>query len=513
MKICIVGGGTAGWMSAVSFTTLLKDVAEEVTLIESSNNKPIGVGESTLYHITRWLESVGIHSDEFITRTNATFKHSIRFTNWLKKDSGSFHYPFGEKPPHSPQMWWAYYENPDQDLYKDYFSVFPTLNDYSTMINPIARVAEAGCINNHLEYAYHFDACKFADFLNERCGDSVKRIDANVVDCELNEDGIKTLKLDNGGEVEADLYVDCTGFKSQLLGEFLNEPFISFEHLLPNDRAIATHLPYRDKEKELVAYTDNIAYDNGWIWKIPLWDRMGSGYVYSSKYISDEDAKVEYINWLEEQGYDTSECEFKLIPMRVGRHERGYVKNVVAIGLSSGFIEPLESSGLFTVHNNLKDLYMILRRGEPSAILKEYYNKSISMNFDEFADFVAVHWAFTQRQDTPYWKDIFNKEYDLRGIENYERFGLTAFHQDLMQNGKYTHLDRGFHYISSSMGVRPYFKPHYDPPHIQEMLHTLAEWDKLIKDRLPSAYEHMNTYYEPLLEVAQENDKTESVDV
>ena len=155
MKICIVGGGTAGWMSAVSFTTLLKDVAEEVTLIESSNNKPIGVGESTLYHITRWLESVGIHSDEFITRTNATFKHSIRFTNWLKKDSGSFHYPFGEKPPHSPQMWWAYYENPDQDLYKDYFSVFPTLNDYSTMINPIARVAEAGCINNHLEYAYH----------------------------------------------------------------------------------------------------------------------------------------------------------------------------------------------------------------------------------------------------------------------------------------------------------------------------------------------------------------------
>ena len=367
-------------------------------------------------------------------------------------------------------MWWAYYEdphdgNPESNVYMKYNLPLPQYNDYSVMINPIARVAEAGCINETLEYAYHFDACKFADFLNERCGDSVKRIDANVVDCELNDDGIKTLKLDTGEEVEADLYVDCTGFKSQLLGEFLNEPFISFEHLLPNDRAIATHVPYRDKEKELVAYTDNIAYDNGWIWKIPLWDRIGSGYVYSSKHISDEDAKVEYINWLEEQGYDTSECEFKLIPMRVGRHERGYVKNVVAIGLSSGFIEPLESSGLFTVHNNLKDLYMILRRGDPSAILKEYYNKSISVNFDEFADFVAVHWAFTQRQDTPYWRDLFNKEYDLRGIENYERFGLTAFQQDLMQNEKYTHLNRGFHYISSSMGVRPFFKPNYQSPH------------------------------------------------
>jgi tryptophan halogenase len=471
MRICIVGGGSSGWMTATTVTQLLE--CDGVTLIESPNFPISGVGESTIQQIRGWLDLIGVNETEMIRETNGSFKHSIKFTNFLKKDSGSFHYPFGQVI-HNPKEWW---EN----------SSLLSSNKYAEDINPVALVAESGKFDSSTAYSFHFDAVKFGQYLRKTYCNDVKHITAEIVGCEKGENGIEYLKLDNGDMVEADLFIDCSGFKSLLLGEYMEEPFISYDHLIPNDTAWATQVSYIDKEKQLVAYTECTAIDNGWVWNIPLWERIGTGYVYSSKHVSDEDAKQEFLRHLQSKGFDTSECVFKRIPMRIGRHERTFVKNVVAIGLSAGFIEPLESNGLFTVHQNLIDLYKTLRRGKPSQYMKDMYNSATSLSFDEFVDFVAVHYALTQREDTPYWRDNFNRSYDLVGSGNFDKYGLTAFSRELYKFSSYNNLNRGFHYIASGMNVSSYIKIKCDTNTVEV---NALQWRSVV-ETLPSLYDFL----------------------
>ena len=327
MKICIVGGGSAGWMTATTLNKLLD--CEDITLIESPNAPISGVGESTLIQFFEWCQLVDINGDEILKETGGSFKHSIKFTNFLKKDSGSFHYPFGE-PVFEPTLAWMCIEEGEF-----------THNDYARHVSPLASCAEMGKVEIDSPISFHLDAVRFGNYLKKKHCEEVNHISADVVDFEESDKGIESLTLSDGSTVTADLFVDCTGFSSLLLGQYLKEPFISYDHLIPNDTAWATHVPYNDKERELVAYTECTAINNGWVWNIPLWERIGTGYVFSSKHISDEDAKEEFIEHLESKGYDVSECQFKKIPMRIGRHKRSFVKNVVAIGLSAGFIEPL----------------------------------------------------------------------------------------------------------------------------------------------------------------------------
>ena len=528
MKICIVGGGSAGWMSASTFSRLLPN--DEVTLVESLDVDTSGVGESTLERIRSWLDIIGAWEDDFVKEVDGTFKHSIKFTDFLRKDGGSFHYPFGEHTQFNPESWWAYYHmyNDACPKYDYRYDLDHALNEkktiplgeYAETVNPLAMCAEMGRFDRSSAKAYHIDSAKFVEYLKKTFCDRVTHISSNVVGCEQSNDGISSVILDNGENIEADLFVDCTGFKSLLLGEFLQEPFTSYDHLIPNDSAWATHVPYNDKNKQMVAYTECTAIDNGWVWQIPLWTNIGTGYVYSSKYISDDEAKQQFIDHLEDKGFDTSGCEFKHIPMRIGRYKRSFVKNVVAIGMSAGFIEPLESNGLLTVHDNLIDLYKTLRRGQPSELIKEYYNKATSLRFDEFADFVAVHYAFTQRQDTPYWRDIFNKDYDITGEGNYERFGLTAFSLDLYKFNQFSHLDKGFHYIASGMGVCPYINPRVSDGRVNDMLGKKKEWRQLTKHNLPTMYKYLkdNIYEVPhindepeMREILEEKDKKEKL--
>ena len=373
-KIVIVGGGSAGWMSAAALIRAYPN--KDITVIESPNVPTVGVGESTLGQFRHFCHFLQIDNKDFMASCDASFKMSIQFTDFYEKDSGSFHYPFGQVV-HNPKEWW---EN----------SNLLSTNKYAEDINPVALVAESGKFDRSTSYAFHFDAVKFGQYLRKTYCNAVKHVTAEVIGCKKGENGIEYLKLDNGDIVEADLFIDCSGFKSLLLGEYMEEPFIPYDHLIPNDTAWATQVSYTDKEKQLVAYTECTAIDNGWVWNIPLWDRIGTGYVYSSKHVSDEDAKQEFIIHLQSKGFDTSECVFKRISMRIGRHKRTFVKNVVAIGLSAGFIEPLESNGLFTVHQNLIDLYKTLRRGKPSQYMKDIYNSATSLSFDEFADFVRL---------------------------------------------------------------------------------------------------------------------------
>ena len=469
MKICIVGGGSAGWMTATTLVRLLED---DITLVESPSINTIGVGESTLGHIRDWIDLVGIRDSEndFIRETGASLKHSIKFTNWLKKDSGSFHYPFGEKPLIDPAMWWRCRNTTPDEI---------SCNTYGQEVNPIGLLAERGKVNREVNYAYHFDATKFGEFLRERYCQDVNHIFANVIG--YNGDSIS---LDDGQEIEADLFIDCTGFRSLLLGGFLKEPFISYDDLLPNDSAWATHIPYTDKERQLVAYTECTAINNGWVWNIPLWDNRGTGYVYSSKHISHKDAKQEFIDYL-----GTSDGEFRHISMKIGRYKRTWVKNVVAIGLSAGFIEPLESNGLLTVHENLKSLYTVLRRGKPSQLMKDYYNFGTAGALDTFAQFVAIHYGLTQREDTQYWRDIFNKQYDMEMKPPV--YGIPAFASDLFIGRTSEYDKRGTHYIESGMNLSPIIH------NVGNSINCLSqrkqfneEWEEKVNN-LPTLYEYL----------------------
>ena len=484
MKICIVGGGSAGWMSASTLS--LKDIDSEITLISSKDISPVCVGESTLEKIHNWKVMLPFDEVDFIKETNGTLKHSIKFTNWLKPDSGSFHYPFGTVQ-HDPDLWWSI------QLERGTLSH----NTYGQDINATGALAENGKVDISYPYSYHFDATKFAQYLKEKFCKNVNHIEATVIDGDVDENGIKSLRLDNGENIEADLFIDCTGFRSLLLGDYLKEPFKSSNDLIPNDTSWITTIPHANK-KEMAPFTECTAIENGWVWEIPLWDRVGSGYVYSSKYVSDEDAKQEFITCLTKKGYNPSKCEFRKIPLRVGRHERTWVKNVVAIGLSGGFIEPLESNGLLTIHENLIDLYKTLRRGLPSECLKKMYNRGTNRKFDEFLEFVALHYALTQRQDTPYWKDIFNKDY--RFIEEREQRvdGFASWSDHLyVQPGFYNINTAGYHYILSGMNVCPWpyrnnfagapykrysLDPQEDnfPSHEKEYAEHRQLWDTLI---------------------------------
>jgi len=409
-SIIIVGGGSAGWMTAA---TLIKEFPnKKITLIESPNIATVGVGESTIGGIRFWTNYLGINDKDFISKTDGSYKLSIKFTDFYKKGE-SFHYPFGkpflEGNYASLNDWW----------FKKFIYPKTPVSDYVDCIFPqMALVNQNKCFYNEdniipfnfkKDTAYHFDATKFAIWLRDNyvIPKGVKHIKEDIISIEQDEKGIKTLN----NKYKADLYIDCTGFKSLLLKESLKEPFESYSDMLPNNSAWATRIPYKNKEKELVSYTNCTAIENGWVWNIPLWSRIGTGYVYSDKFISDEDALKQFQSYL-----GTKELEFKKLKMRVGIHNRLWVKNVCAIGLSAGFIEPLESNGLFSVHEFLMILIRNLQREKVSQWDKDNFTFQCKRLFRNFAEFVALHYALSHRTDTKYWEHNFNKNWEEKLI-------------------------------------------------------------------------------------------------
>ena len=253
-----------------------------------------------------------------------------------------------------------------------------------------------------------------------------------------------------------------------MLDKTLNEPFDSYEDLLPNNSAWATRIPYKDKEKQLEPFTNCTALGNGWVWNIPLWSRIGTGYVYSDNYISDEDALKEFKEHL---GKD--DLEFKNIKMRVGIHERLFVKNVVAIGLSAGFIEPLESNGLFSVHEFLKELIRNLNRDIVTQWDKDNFTFSCKTMFRNFAEFVALHYALSNRNETNYWQDINNKDWLKYGFKQ-------AINRRNFDFSLYDNFNGGLHAIATGM--------HWSPTELNNVLWVNEGFTKKDYEKIWSPY-------------------------
>lgn len=412
-KIVIVGGGSSGWMSATTLLSAFPD--RSITVIESPDVPTVGVGESTPQNIRSWTNFVGISDSDFMKRTDATYKLSILFKDFYKKGSGGYHYPFGL--PNFP-MGSQDYGLEGWHIMRQFHPYTP-VEDYARTYFPQMSFIEKNKIDENIDgafgsfildrdSAFHFDAIKFATWLRDDIciPGGVNRIESTVEKVNVGDEGVDSLVLDDGTIITADLYLDCTGFKSLLLGQSLKENFVSFENQLPNNRAWATQVNYVDKLQEMNPYTTCTAIDHGWIWNIPCWSRIGTGYAYSDKYISKEDALDEFKDYLRATGKYSEDLSFKDIPFRVGIHERTWVKNVVAIGLSAGFMEPLESNGLLTIYEFLLKLVKVINREYVSTYDQEIYNTACFTFFSNFADFVTAHYIFGQRRDNDYWTDI-----------------------------------------------------------------------------------------------------------
>jgi flavin-dependent dehydrogenase len=468
-KIVIVGAGSAGFISASFLKQTFPNM--DITIIESPNYPTVGVGESTLADFTNFRDYLELDEKEFMKATNASYKLGIKFTDFYDVDSGSFYYPFRlpdlEGTKQGLADWYeikAFYPETDvNDFARCYFPHMTLIERNKFALN---NSGEFGAYNPHTDVAYHFDATKFGLFLKEKfcIPRGIKVISASVSDIIMNDSGIEKIILDTGEVVRADLFVDCTGFKSLLLGQNLKEPFISYEDMLPNNRAWATQIPYQDKDNELEGVTNGTAIENGWVWNIPLWSRLGTGYVYSDKYINKEDALEQFKEYLmsDKMVYPRTRQEvdsysYKDIPMRVGIHERLWVKNVVALGLSGGFIEPLESNGLFSVFWFVRRLAKSLLRGVVSQYDRDAFNYSCREVFQTFAEFVAAHYALSIRRDTKYWQDIGERTFD-KTLTNYDVSnikGFTYMALNKMSNPQFKG-DYGIVYVSVGMNY-PFF--------------------------------------------------------
>jgi len=464
-KIVIVGGGSAGWMSASFLIKAFPN--KEIVLVESPDYPIVGVGESTLGGIKAYCAFLDIDENDFLKHTDGSLKMSIKFTDFYQKNSGSFHYPFGR--PNVDGTFdglrdWLFLKSmhgddvPVQDFARSYFPASALFEQNKFSENEYKQFDN---YNPVTDVAYHFDATKFGQWLknNYSIPRGVKHLLNTVTDVVVDESGVKCLVLDSGEEVTADLFVDSTGWKSMLLGKALQVPFNPYSDMLPNNKAWATRVPYIDKEKELEPFTNCTALGNGWAWNIPLWSRLGTGYVFSDKFTTNEEALEEYKNYLcsdkmiiPRKREQVDNFEYKLIDMRVGIHEKIWEKNVVAIGLSAGFIEPLESNGLYTVHEFLFCLVKAMTREVTSQIDIDYFNFACINLYKGFAEFVSQHYLLSIRDDTDYWKDATNKS-NLNFLQKFD--GNSTSNYNFLFNAKYdnTVLNNlsGINYISVGM--------------------------------------------------------------
>ncbi len=418
-KICVVGGGTAGWMTAAAIAKRIPTCM--VTIIESPEISTVGVGESTLGQFNQYLHLLKLKDTDWMKHCNATYKVSISFTDWRQRNT-RFHYPFG--PLDSTNKIgledWYYIKHIDNsyepDTFAEYYNPITFLATQNKLTNDNSTIRN---LNFNRDTAYHFDADLFAKYLKTHICDKngVEHISDTVVKVNKSDDGyVTSVETKQNGTVYADLFIDCTGFSSVLLEQEMNSEFVPFDDVLYNDRAIACKIPYSDKPEELVNYTDCWSMPNGWVWTIPLWDRMGSGYVYSSKFVDDETALQEYKDHILKKydlrfmvrSFDMDDLEFNFIKIKHGKHKKAWVKNVVGIGLSYGFIEPLESTGLLTAHENIICLINALERRKCDINLIDIdgFNHFADYTIEQFKDFVAMHYVLSQRDDTPYWKSI-----------------------------------------------------------------------------------------------------------
>jgi tryptophan halogenase len=408
--ILIVGGGTAGWLTAAFLARQLGTAhgGVRITLVESSDIGIIGVGEGTFPSIRGTLSAIGIGEAEFLEACSATYKQGIRFEHWVRPQGtpGADHYfhPFSQpsQRPGAPELlpYWLMGEAGEGRSFAESVTLQKAVAD--ARHGP--KRASDGDFLGPLNYAYHFDAGRFAALLAEH-GQAlgVKRVIATVDRVDLDEQGaIAAVQTKEGGTLTAGLYVDCSGFRARLIGEALGSPFKSLKDVLFVDRALAMQVPYARPDAPIASYTIASAQDHGWIWDIGLQERRGIGHVYSSRHCDDEEAECALRRYI---GPASDALTPRKLELNVGYRETQWVKNCVAVGLSGGFLEPLESSGIGLIETAAYLIGQLFPFNGDTAPVAKHFNAFMKERYARIVDFIKLHYGLTQRTDTAFWRD------------------------------------------------------------------------------------------------------------
>ena len=483
-NVVIVGGGSAGWMTCAALLKLCPWL--NVVLIES--DKPtVGVGESTLGHINKYMKALGLEDKDWMPACNATYKNSIQFTNFREKGT-VFQYPFGkydyndtiegmkdwfdlarEKPLEYPPETFAEFFNKENSSLVKHNKQWDNRDERWRNFNwrtDVAYHMDATLFGEYLrdEICYKYEG-RFTHIIGEVRG-SVKDVDRGgspaASNREIKQLAVRLIEDKRTIGVIGDLFIDCSGFSSVLLEQYLGTRFVKFDDLA-NDKAFFARIPYltqEQREQDMHNVTDCEAAENGWMWSIPLWNRIGVGYCWSSRFAMESETLPEFENWIEQKyGVSPDEYEVGKIDIKHGYHGKAWNLNVVAIGLSYGFVEPLESTGLLTTHENILRLVDVLQRrdGYVTNMEREWFNYSAQREVIGFSKFVAMHYALSMRTDNPYWRwctqrnDYMKEQSDMhvRVVDNYERMGSSL---DLDQTMDVNMA--GLNYIVAGMGIK-----------------------------------------------------------
>ena len=480
-RIAIVGGGTAGWMAASILARALPGTHTVITVIESPDIGTVGVGEATIPPIIDLLKFLSINESDFVKHTQATYKLGIKFADWAREGHSYWH-PFGSfgaminlRP--FPHAWARARAQGLAPRFND-FSLCAALGDAGKFRFPDAAVP--GPVAG-LRYALHFDAGLVAQYLraySERLG--VARMERTVADATLRENGfIDELVFSDGSRLQADLYIDCSGFRGVLIEGALKTGYLEWSDVLPCDRAVA--MP-TELARPRPPYTEAISHSAGWRWRIPLQHRVGNGYVYSSAYISDTRALDELTAAVGAKPL----ADPRFLRFVTGRRKVFWNRNCVALGLASGFLEPLEST---SIHLVMSGLYKLLEHFPNSSFAQsniDSYNNELIQEIERIRDFIVLHYL-AGRVDTPLWAYYQNMSLPdslVQRIELYERTGRIRTRIGEL------FTDLSWFYIFEGIGITP---ESYDPlldvvtmPQLREILGSMAQATAVAAHGVPS---------------------------
>jgi tryptophan halogenase len=483
-KVVIAGGGTAGWMAAAAFSKLFGH-SLSVTIVESDLIPTVGVGEATIPTLHIFHDLLKINEAEFMAATNATFKLGISFENWRAVSQDYLH-SFG----YIGQGCWAagfqhfWLKGKQQGIAKD-------IGDYCAEHLACREGKFAVLANQDRNYAYHTDAGLYAKFLrklSEQHG--AERIEGMIDKVNANQQNgfIDSLTLADGTVIEGDLFIDCTGFKGLLIEQALHTGYENWNHILPCDSAIAVQTK---QTKALVPYTRSIAHESGWQWQIPLQNRMGNGLVFCSKYMTDEQAKTLLLANVEGELIN----EPRVIKYQTGTRRKHWHKNCVAVGLASGFIEPLESTSIHLIQQSIVRLMQNLPTKAMDAGVVDNFNQKMRTEINNIRDFIVLHYHVTERTDSEFWRYCKNMEVPSSLQQRIDLFTQSGqvYKNDLELFGEASWLQ-----VMIGQGLMPQsYHPIVDNMPDEQLAKFLSSIETGVKrkvDNLPNHVDFINHY-------------------
>ncbi|HYE54282.1 MAG TPA: tryptophan halogenase family protein [Chitinophagaceae bacterium] len=512
-SITIVGGGSAGWMTASYLNKVFGDQMK-ISLVESPNISTVGVGEATFSTIKLFFDFLELDEADWMPECGGSYKLAIKFVNW-NAEGRTFYHPFQRHEMvdgFSLGEWWQKHKD-ELDAYD--FSCFTTSAICEQKRSP--RYLDGRVYDNKVQeyfkkekafsknvladlkiqypYAYHFNAALLAAFLRKLAiRNGVKHVPDDVTAIHQAEDGsISHVTTKEHGDIYSDLFIDCTGFRGMIINKVLNEPFIPFAESLLCDTALAMQVPKDIGKEGMNPYTSSTALSSGWVWNIPLYGRDGTGYVFSKSFITPEDAEKEFRKHV---GPASDNCNVSLINMRIGRNRNAWVKNCVAIGLANAFVEPLESTGIFFIQQGIEELVANFPDKSFNPELVKRYNTTIGDCVDGVKDFLTLHYCASSRYDTPFWKAT---KHDLKLSEDLQ-MRMKEWKQRMPNSRNINPKYHGFESYSyavmlQGLGYLPERSlpvlDHMDSTRALNKFREIRERSEYLCRTLPSVYEYL----------------------